>query len=178
MRGAHHVGLEGGRADRDSCRARAAAPRDGRRSRAALRATSSATHRAASRMSPKMAVAQPSPMLRLGKEIRRRRRRAGDAGHLGAQPVQPERRASALEAGVAGEQHALARARSRVCACSRHCQIFHGALPDAQSSSSMVLSRSVSIGCQKPRCSKAISWPSRASRSIGALSQLLSSPSM
>ena len=59
-----------------------------------------------------------------------------------------------------------------------HSQTFHGALPDCHSSSSRVLSRSVSIGCQKPRWRKAPSWPSAASRSSGSRSQSVSSPSM
>src|SRR6185437_8367332 len=62
--------------------------------------------------------------------------------------------------------------------CNHHCHIFHGALPEAQSSSSIVLSRKVSIACQNPRCSKAIIWPMAARRLIGELSQLLLSPSI
>jgi SAM-dependent methyltransferase len=57
-------------------------------------------------------------------------------------------------------------------------QIFQGAAPDAHISSSTTLSRSVSIGCQKPECLYAASFASCASRSIGSRSQTVSSPSM
>ena len=42
----------------------------------------------------------------------------------------------------------------------------------------MVLSRSVSIGCQKPSCRYAANWPLAASRSSGSFSHSVSSPSM
>src|SRR5678815_5218614 len=78
---------------------------------------------------------------------------------------------------MARDEDALAPPEIRL-RCSRHCHIFHGALPEAQSSSSIVLSRNVSIACQKPRCSKAIICPIAARRTIGELSQLLLSPSI
>src|ERR1035441_5620365 len=57
-------------------------------------------------------------------------------------------------------------------------QTFHGALPVDQRTSSRCLSWSVSMGCQKPRCLKANTSPSRDSRSRGSRSQMVSSPSM
>ena len=51
-------------------------------------------------------------------------------------------------------------------------------LAAAHSSSRCCLSRSVSIGCQKPSWRKAISCPSRASVSSGSRSQTSSSPCM
>src|SRR5262249_4070732 len=52
---------------------------------------------------------------------------------------------------------------------------FHGALPLAQRASSSFFSRSVSIGCQNPLCSNAISSPSRASAISGARSHIVAS---
>ena len=56
--------------------------------------------------------------------------------------------------------------------------VFHGAAPPLHSSSRRFLSRSVSIGCQKPRCSNAMRFPSPARRTSGSSSQLVSSPEM
>src|SRR5471030_1339895 len=56
-----------------------------------------------------------------------------------------------------------------------HYHTFHGARPLCHSSSRCVLSRSVSMGCQKPSCSKAESWPPSASFSSGSRSQMQSS---
>ena len=54
----------------------------------------------------------------------------------------PEREPAALESRVAGQEDPSP--------LPRIYHVFHGALPLAQSSSSLCLSRSVSIGCQKP----------------------------
>ncbi len=56
--------------------------------------------------------------------------------------------------------------------------IFHGASPLAHSFSRRSRSRSVSIGCQKPACRYAMSWPSAASRSSTSRSRIASSPPM
>ena len=79
---------------------------------------------------------------RLGEEARvgRGKREAGD---VGAELVQPQRQPAALEAGMTGDQHAAA---APGIAFHQH---FHGA-PLAHNSSRWTLSRSVSIGCQKP----------------------------
>ena len=58
-----------------------------------------------------------------------------------------------------------------------HYHIFHGALPDAQSSSSMVLSRNRVHRLPEPRCSKAIICPMAASRRAASFPSV-SSPSM
>lgn len=49
--------------------------------------------------------------------------------------------------------------------------IFHGAWPDIQSSSSSILSRKVSMGCQKPSCIHAASLPESAKWCMGSASQ-------
>ncbi len=71
-----------------------------------------------------------------------------EPGDVGAEPLQPERQPRALEAGVAGEEDALAAPECRAAGAAH--QRFQGARPDCHSSSSRFLSRSVSIGCQKP----------------------------
>src|SRR6185437_13212777 len=114
---------------------------------------------------------------RLREKIGDRRRRQADARYARPQPMQPERKPRTFETAVAREQDTLA-APERHRWRARQCQIFHGALPDDQSSSNMLLSRSVSIACQKPRCSNAIIWPMAARRTMGELSQLTSSLSM
>src|SRR5215813_9141963 len=91
--------------------------------------------------------------------------------------MQPKCQPCALETGVARHDDTFAAPERRQTGCCQ-CQIFHGALPDDHNSSNMVLSRKVSIACQKPRCSKAIICPIAASRMIGELSQLLLSPSI
>src|SRR5260370_40591981 len=73
-------------------------------------------------------------------------------GHPRAQPMQPQREPAALETGVPGQEDAAPTPELRC-----HDQTFHGAAPLAQSSSSCRLSRSVSIGRQKPWCRKAAS---------------------
>ena len=78
-------------------------------------------------------------------------RRQAHAAHLRAHLAQPQRQPAALEAGVAGEQHPLARPEPGGDACVGHqFHTFQGARPAAQSSSSFWRSRKVSIGCQKP----------------------------
>ena len=75
-------------------------------------------------------------------------RRKADAGHLGTKPSSQSVSQRALEAAMAGDNDAPAAPECRVVRAGQ-CQIFHGALPDAQSSSSKVLSRNVSIGVPK-----------------------------
>ena len=70
-------------------------------------------------------------------------------GDLRAKFPQPQHQPRALESGVASDQHASTRID---VAEQTQGHTFQGALPDCQSSSSLVLSRKVSIGCQKPRC--------------------------
>ena len=72
-----------------------------------------------------------------------------DARDLGTESMKPERQPRSFETGMPSEQNALAPPKVGA-GLARHVQIFHGALPDSQSSSSRFLSRSVSIGCQKP----------------------------
>ena len=86
-------------------------------------------------------------MTGLGRRIQR------EPGNLSPERVQPQAQPAALESGVAGYQHPTS-----TVGVSEACQFqhFHGALPLLQSSSSRFLSRSVSIGCQKPECSNAI----------------------
>ena len=72
-----------------------------------------------------------------------------NACKLCAKLMQPQGKPTAFEAGMAGHQHAS----SGVSAAeSLHVQTFQGARPAAQRSSRWFLSRSVSMGCQKPRC--------------------------
>src|ERR1035438_4403866 len=56
---------------------------------------------------------------------------------------QPKRKPTPLEASMPREENSPPKPWIH--------HVFHGALPLAQSSSSLCLSRSVSIGCQKPR---------------------------
>jgi len=74
-----------------------------------------------------------------------RGRRQGVADHLGAHGLEPEGHPAPLEARVPREENAFAAPKSRI-----HGHIFQGALPLAHMSSSWTLSRSVSMGCQKP----------------------------
>ena len=90
---------------------------------------------------------------------------------IGAELVKPQRKPPPLEAGVAGDQHAAA-----VPEIAFH-QHFHGA-PAVHNSSRWILSRSVSIGCQKPSWRKACSWPSCAKPRFGLCSKTVESPSM
>ena len=76
--------------------------------------------------------------------------RQGEAGCPRAEPPQPQRGPGALEAGVAGQQHAAAAPEIGRGERRAHAHVFHGARPDAQCASSRFLSRKVSIGCQKP----------------------------
>jgi len=55
---------------------------------------------------------------------------------------------------------------------------FHGALPLLHNSSRCILSRRVSIGCQKPECLKATSSRSRARPSSGSFSKIVLSPAI
>ncbi|MCY1527181.1 hypothetical protein D9M68_622400 [compost metagenome] len=100
-------------------------------------------------------------------------RRQCVASDNGTVLAQPQREPAALEARVPREEDALA-APERRC----HSQTFHGARPHAHSSSRWVLSRSVSIGCQKPPCLKAASCPSAARRSSGSRSHTEASSTM
>lgn len=84
-----------------------------------------------------------------------------------AELFQPEAQPAAFEAGMPGKKRTPAAPESLI----RHHQTFQGALPRAHKSSSWFLSRNVSIGCQKPLCSKAISWPSAANWHNGSASQ-------
>src|SRR5262249_30783872 len=59
----------------------------------------------------------------------------------------------------------------------RYSQIFHGASPLLQSSSSIFHSLKVSIGCQNPVCCHTMSSPSAASRPSGSFSRTRSSRS-
>src|SRR3954471_10519420 len=81
--------------------------------------------------------------------IRRCRWRQRDPGHSGAQFLEPEREPAPFEAGMSGHENATS---SVDAANVSHAQRFHGACPDAQSSSRWFLSLSVSIACQKPSC--------------------------
>ena len=77
----------------------------------------------------------------------------GHAGDAGTKLEQPQRQPAALEAGVAGEQHAPAGPEGRVRAATRaghQLQSFQGAWPLSQRSSRRLRSRRVSIDCQKP----------------------------
>src|SRR5262245_39644755 len=60
----------------------------------------------------------------------------------------------------------------------RRSQVAQGRFPDSHISSSLNLSRSVSMHAQKPVCWNAISCPSLAKRSIGECSNIVSSPSI
>ena len=101
-------------------------------------------------------------------------RRQRVAGYPGAHLRQPECQPAALEAGMAGQQDALAGPEGRVDAAvaePRHYQTRQGASPRSHIASSARFSRSVSIGCQKPSCWKQASSPAAARRSIGSRSQ-------
>ena len=117
------------------------------------------------------------PQLGQGEEIGLSGGRQRHAGHLRAQALQPQGQPGTFEAGVAGDQHAFAAPEVGIRA-HRGYQHFQGARPDCHRSSSRFFSRSVSIGCQKPVCSKARSWPLVARRAMGSSSQLVASPSM
>ena len=73
-------------------------------------------------------------------------RRKGVAVHLGAQAAEQARRPGTLEAGMPGEKDAPALPQRRMDHHTLHC----GVSP-AHSSSRKLRSRSVSMGCQKPR---------------------------
>src|SRR5436305_1522341 len=95
------------------------------------------------------------------------------ASDFRAHGLQPQAQPAALETGVTGDEYTPPSPKVG----STH-QFLHGGVPDCHSSSSRILSRSVSIGCQKPVCGKAASEPSCASRSSGPASQTLWSPSI
>ena len=85
----------------------------------------------------------------------RKQRRVGvgrqrEAGRARAERLEPKGGPASLEAGVAGQQHAAAAPEIRRGQRRAHAHSFHGARPDSQWLSSRFLSRSVSIGCQKP----------------------------
>ncbi len=65
---------------------------------------------------------------------------------------------------------------------SYHCiypsHSFQGAAPLSHSELRCCLSRRVSIGCQKPRCTQAANWPSAARLSMGSFSHTVSWPSI
>ena len=73
-----------------------------------------------------------------------------DTDNLRPQLPQPERQPGSFKPAVPGEEDAFASPKGRQW---QFHQVFQGALPDAQRSSSIVLSRNVSMGCQNPRCS-------------------------
>ena len=95
-------------------------------------------------------------------------RRECKAMNFGAYVAQQQRQPAPFETGVPGEKNALAAPEWPV-----HGHSFHGALPEAQRASSRVLSRRVSMGCQNPLCSKAMSWLFSAKRVNGSPSQLV-----
>ena len=105
-------------------------------------------------------------------EIRLGRRRQRIAMHFRAHVGQPQAQPAALEAGVAGHEDALAAPEFPLVGHA-HGQVFQGALPEVQRSSSRFFSRSVSIGCQNPSCSNAMSSPCWLSRVSGSPSQLV-----
>ena len=106
---------------------------------------------------------------RIGRGIGRQR-----IPHHGSPKLrEPERQPGTLEARVAGQEDPFATPE----ACVRGQKMRQGACPLSHRSSSKRFSRSVSIGCQKPSCSKAINCPSRANCSIGPRSHTVSSPS-
>jgi len=86
------------------------------------------------------------------KQARRGVRCQRKTGDLRAHRLQPQRNPAAFETGMTRQKDALTLPK-----CAVHSHTFHGALPDCQSSSKWILSRSVSIGCQKPRWKKASS---------------------
>ena len=88
--------------------------------------------------------------------------------HVRTHRLQPQRYPAPLEAGVPGQQHALA-----IPECRIQDHTFHGAWPDCHNSSRRILSRRVSIGCQKPWCGNAARSPSSAKRSNGPRSQIV-----
>ena len=75
-------------------------------------------------------------------QARRRRGLERQAVHFRAEPLEPELQPGALEAGVPRDEHPASPPDRRV-----H-QIFQGARPESQSSSSWSRSHAVSIGCQ------------------------------
>ena len=112
---------------------------------------------------------QQIPMVRVGCRIQ------CDAGNRCAQLLQPKREPTTLETGVARKQYSPAPVDTVE---QSHSQDFQGALPDDQRSSNWFLSRRVSMGCQKPRCSKASKFPSPAKASRGPASQAVRSSAM
>ena len=118
----------------------------------------------------------PHPAFQLRQLEKARHGRGGQriAREIGPEIAEPGREPGALEAGMAGQKDALTLPETRI----DHAQTFQEALPSAQSFSSSFLSRSVSIGRQKPSCLKAPSWPSRARPSSGSRSQIVESPSL
>ena len=69
--------------------------------------------------------------------------------HLRPQAAQPQHKPRPFEACVPGYEYAAPCVQATK---GGHAHTFHGAWPLSQSSSSLFLSRSVSMGCQKPRC--------------------------
>src|SRR5579862_6272065 len=86
------------------------------------------------------------------------------AAHLSAQSGQPESEPATFESSVTSKEDAPA-------APGVH-HFFHGALPLAQSSSNRCLSRTVSIGCQKPWWKNACTWSFAVNLCIGSLSNI------
>ena len=75
------------------------------------------------------------------------------AHHLGTHLVEPDREPGTLEARVPRDEHSLA--LIEICCHSRRdCRYhtFHGALPSFHMAFNSLLSRSVSMGFQKPVC--------------------------
>ena len=116
--------------------------RVGRRDRRAHRVADRADRRGAKSRSRPTSARSNSAGVCVGRER--------EAGDVGAEPLEPQRRPAALEAGVAGEQHPAAAPELGAGQRRVHAHIFHGARPEAQWLSSWFLSRNVSIGCQKP----------------------------
>ena len=78
--------------------------------------------------------------------------RQRDAAQVRPHGLQPQAQPTSLEAGVTRQQDAFALPELRIGLLHHWHQshFFQGALPEAHSSSSRCLSRSVSMGCQKP----------------------------
>src|SRR5258707_13561388 len=103
-----------------------------------------------------------------GEAARRRGKR--ETGHLGPGRLQKQREPASLEAGVPGHEGPPALETGEEAA---QAQTFQGAWRDSQRASSVLLSRSVSIGLQKPWCRYARSWPSWARRARGSPSRVV-----
>src|SRR5215471_12654196 len=91
----------------------------------------------------------------------------------GAQFTKPQSQPASFESSMTCDKHP---STAIYVGELNHSQTFHGGLLHDQSSSSSILSRRVSMDCQKPTCLYAINSPRAANSAIGADSQLTSSP--